>query len=324
MVEPPLAPLLKIGGQNLFEGSDQQHLEPAKVKDILVSKAKAQALKDKSNFAIVKTGAASVPTARNCSMDDTEDGPALLGKVHMILSSCFSSPIRTLKESIPDHEHDCITIHDLIEAYNALSNAIRGQLHQISSSGRSSSLLVPFKTNSCEIIDCLIRDIRRILPNPFDSPRQPHSVTDLSFGYEISLTEEEYQTMVDDTTLCQYALRFACDILTVPAVYANFTGNLPHSVLVQALTHLLYPDIHLTTLLRTILSFCTTSAPTTLNLPKLRAMAVWTLKVQQLSTSLLVSLKTEIVSALQTTISRQSNDNTAKNDAFKVRGHNFA
>ncbi|KAF8904104.1 hypothetical protein CPB84DRAFT_1773418 [Gymnopilus junonius] len=303
MVEKASVLVLKNSQKsNLSEDSNrEQHSGPAAVKPPLTSHSvRVQALADKSNLAARESNAPpSVLPAADFSMEGASDKAGPSGKDPVISSTYLLSPLRTLKESIPDYGRDYITAHDLVEAYNTLSNRIRVHIDLISSD-ETPSFLTIFKTNTFDIIECLTRDIRRSLPNPFESQRSLLSFAGLSCESEGSPNDEDLRTMIDDATLCQHALRFASDIFTFPALYSCFT------------------DIQLTSLLRDIMSFCTTSAANILNLPKLRAMAIWTLKVQQLPTPILVSLKAEIISTLRSSISHQSGEGTSKLDAFKA------
>ncbi|KDR82379.1 hypothetical protein GALMADRAFT_237661 [Galerina marginata CBS 339.88] len=216
-----------------------------------------------------------------------------------ISPSYFTSAIRTLKASTSHPAQECISIHDLVEAYNTLSNKIRMEINFITSDEPPLFLAI-FKEESSHIVGCLARDIRRVLPNSFDSQPQPHSFADLSYFSETAPNEDDLRTIRENNTLCQYALRFVSDIFTFPALYSNFTDN------------------QLTCLLRDVASLCATTTPPTLGLTKSSAIALWTLKVQQLPMSILAPLKVEVIWALRNSISHQVGGYMGKLDAFKA------
>lgn len=133
----------------------------------------------------------------------------------------FSSPIRTLTLSIKDPGHECISIHDLVEAYNVLSTRIRSLNRQLD---EASPLMSVFKERSSDITYCLGRDIRRILPNPFKEQSFQHSFVGHSYFTDDSSDDEEIQLLTENDLLCQHALRFASDLFTFRATHSYFAG----------------------------------------------------------------------------------------------------
>ncbi|KAF8968954.1 hypothetical protein BDZ97DRAFT_1915653 [Flammula alnicola] len=233
-------------------------------------------------------------------MDNDATESARQSKVSRISHTYFSSPIRTLSESIKDPGQRCMSTHDLVEAYNVLSTRMRSLIHDIISTDEPLPFLSTFKDQSSDIAQCLSRDIQRLLPSIFDSQPHQHSFMDQSYYSEVSMDDDDFQTIADNMTLCQYALRFASDIFVFPVVYSNFT------------------DMQLTSLLRDVLSLCTTISPLIPNLHKGCAIVVWMLKVQRLPTSILYSVESTIVATLRNSISLEVGGSMGKLDAFKA------
>jgi len=140
------------------------------------------------------------------------------------LSTPLASSIRTLIHSLNDPGQHCISNHDLIEAYNVLSCRLRSQINDIFSSKPPQSLLTAFGQHSLCLTECLSRDIRRVLPNPFTS----QSPLDHSFGLSFlsdSPNEEDLESAMDNATLCHYALRLVSDVFTFPALFSTFSST---------------------------------------------------------------------------------------------------
>jgi len=133
----------------------------------------------------------------------------------------FSSPIWTLTLSLTDPGHECISIHDLTKAYNAFSTRIRTLNCQLDEAPLFASV---FKERSSDIAYCLGRDIRRILPNPFQEPPYQRSFVGHSYFTDDSSDDEEIQLLTENDILCQYALRFASDLFNFRAIHSYFAG----------------------------------------------------------------------------------------------------
>lgn len=133
-------------------------------------------------------------------------------------NTTFASPLVTLSESIRDPTQTYITSHDLIEAYNVISLRLR-TIMQKNTLGSDNSSLELFKTNSDCIEQCLSRDIRRLLPNPFDTQTSyPQSY------FSQDNLEDDMQRITNNVLLCRYALRLVADIFAFPVVHVNFAG----------------------------------------------------------------------------------------------------
>lgn len=131
----------------------------------------------------------------------------------------FASPIQTLSESIKDPGQDRITTHDLVEAYNVLSTKIRSQIHEILNVDKPLPPLAIFKEQSPQIVECISRDLERLLPSPFESQHAGRS-----YYSDHSLSGDELHIATNNAMLCHYALRFMTDIFTFRSLYSNFTS----------------------------------------------------------------------------------------------------
>ncbi|KAF8158535.1 hypothetical protein B0H34DRAFT_807999 [Crassisporium funariophilum] len=210
----------------------------------------------------------------------------------------FASPVQTLSESLTNSGQDCITVHDLVEAYNVLSTRIRSQSHIVFSTDKSLPSLAIFSEHSSQISECLSRDIRRVLPSPFDS--QHHADAGHSYYSEASFSDEELETAADNVILCHHALRFIGDIFTFQALHTKFTHE------------------QLRALLHDVLFLCTNSDVPPLNLGKISTIVVWILKVQQLPSTTLISEKQKIISTLKEVINLELGGDLGKFDALKA------
>ena len=154
-------------------------------------------------------------------MDNATTSVNLSTQFNMSTTTYFSSPIRTLTLSIKDPGHECISIHDLVEAYNVLSTRIRTLNLQLDEAPPFASV---FKERSSDIAYCLGRDIRRILPDPFKEQSYQHSFVGHSYFTNDSSDDEEIQLLTENDLLCQYALRFASDLFNLRAIHSCFAG----------------------------------------------------------------------------------------------------
>ncbi|KIM35907.1 hypothetical protein M413DRAFT_449530 [Hebeloma cylindrosporum] len=209
----------------------------------------------------------------------------------------FSSPLRTLTLSIKDPGHECISIHDLAEAYNVLSTRIRSLNGQLDEASPSVSV---FKERSSDIAYCLGRDIRCILPNPFKEQSYQHSFVGHSYFTDDSSDDEETQLLTENDLLCQYALRFTSDLFTFRAIHSYFA------------------DFELTDLLRAALSPCIKLSRPIFNSRKICALAIWVLGTQRLPFPALNSAKSDIVSTLMNSLSLDVGGSTGKLDALQA------
>lgn len=137
----------------------------------------------------------------------------------MMSESYFASPIQTLSESINDPGQDWITTHDLVEAYNVLSNRIRAHIQDILIVDKPLPPLAIFKAQSSLIAECICRDLERLLPSPFES-----QLAGRSFYSDRSLSSDEVYIATNNATLCCHALRLMTDIFTFQSLYSNFTS----------------------------------------------------------------------------------------------------
>jgi len=139
------------------------------------------------------------------------------GKPEDSLANYFASPMRTLCESVKDPEQDFISDHDIAEAYNHICGRIRFQKSDISNMETLGSICkdVPL------LVLCISRDIRRVLPNPFESfPRQGQHPAQ---SYDTDLINEENMPPAMNHMLCQSALRLMSDLFMYPTLYSMFS-----------------------------------------------------------------------------------------------------
>jgi hypothetical protein len=132
----------------------------------------------------------------------------------------LGSPIDTLLQSAVNH---CgIAFHDLADAYATLSTRIRSRGRDIIKC-RPLSALRPLKEHSNAIHQCLYRDIRRALVDPFSV--KSLSSTESTTPDIANITEEKMRHAREQSVLCHLALRLLCDLLRFPALYSVFSGG---------------------------------------------------------------------------------------------------
>jgi len=225
----------------------------------------------------------------------------------------FSSPIRTLTLSIKDPGHECISIHDLVEAYNVLSTRIRSLNRQLD---EASPFMSVFKERSSDIAYCLGRDIRRILPNPFKEQSYQHSFVGHSYFTDDSSDDEEIQLLTENDLLCQHAIRFASDLFTFRPIHSYFAGTKFCCSFCFLAKNCL--DFELTDLLRATLSPCIKLSRPIFNSRKICTLAIWALGTQRLPFPALFSAKSDIVSTLMNSLSLDIGGSVGKLDALQV------
>jgi hypothetical protein len=133
----------------------------------------------------------------------------------------LNSPLETLLESIDDPESEHISLHDLTEAYNILSNRIRSQMRVILEASQPLPAFNPLKQNSPQLTQSLRRDIRRALIDPSSTSRASSSLEN-SLLSNSQVSEDEIKYARDLSSLCHHTLRFLSLVFTVPAMYSIF------------------------------------------------------------------------------------------------------
>lgn len=154
-------------------------------------------------------------------MIDDETGKA---STRDFLDDYFSSPIRTLCQSIKDPERLFISCHDISEAYNVLCCRIRSRKDDIARL-KPPIFLSVFKDNSSLLVQLMSRDIRGVLVNPSGSAlRDEEFSMNQSYYMDFPLNEEDFQNSTNHM-LCQYALRLLSDIFLHPSLYTSFSRS---------------------------------------------------------------------------------------------------
>lgn len=133
------------------------------------------------------------------------------------------SPLETLLESLEDPNADYISLHDVIEAYNTLSNRIRSQACAFLDVEPSILALAPLKEHLPQLAQILRRDIRRALVDPPSDLRRGQAMEDSPVS-DGSMLDDEIQHARNLATLSHHALRFLSDIFRFPALYSLFPG----------------------------------------------------------------------------------------------------
>jgi len=136
----------------------------------------------------------------------------------------FSSPLDTLLESIDDHDVEYLSIHDLIEAYNAISTRFHSHV-DIIATRRLPPALSFLGEHTSSLTRALSRDIRRCFVDPSHDLRT--TPPGGSFLSDASMTDHEIQYARDLSTVCHHSLRVLSDILSFKLLYSLFQSVFP-------------------------------------------------------------------------------------------------
>lgn len=131
----------------------------------------------------------------------------------------FTSPLKTILESVNDPQNEFITLHDLAEAYATVSRRIRFLASEILENGPELPAFEPFKTDNVLLSICLTRDVGRCLLNPLTIFSQPQSTSD-----DGSIIEEGTERAQGYATLSHHALVFLSDVFSLTPVMNIFSG----------------------------------------------------------------------------------------------------
>ncbi|KAJ7095729.1 hypothetical protein B0H15DRAFT_880339 [Mycena belliarum] len=214
--------------------------------------------------------------------------------------SYLSSPAETLLESMGANSDD-VSLHDLIEAYNTLSNRIRSQIRVILTAETPTPALVSLEVHAHQIGEALCRDLKRTRDEP------PHSCQTSFAGAPFQMTSETdavgLRVSRDLALLSNHVLCFISDIFSFPPLYAIFTTNDLRSIFSELLALGLAPVIPNPTSQRTW------------------TLVVWILSVQNLPSAVLLPAQRQIVSVLRRALEGQIGKDQAKSDGLKATSH---
>ena len=138
----------------------------------------------------------------------------------------FSSPLDTLLESIHDRDAEYLSIHDLIEAYSAISTRIRSQVDIIMAARQPPPALAFLGEHTSSLTRALRRDILRCFVDPSHDLRTTPPPGE-SFSSDASMTDHEIQYARDLSAVCHYSLRLLSDIFSFKLLYSLFQSVFP-------------------------------------------------------------------------------------------------
>jgi hypothetical protein len=127
----------------------------------------------------------------------------------------FRSPIETLSDSLT--YESSISLHDLIDAYSTLSMRIRSQSATIVHVDNNHIALRPLKLFSGEIYQCLRRDIRIALDDPFSE--------DFMTPKFLDVETDNVKYARDVLALSLHSLRFISDLFRFQALHSMFSSE---------------------------------------------------------------------------------------------------
>ena len=158
----------------------------------------------------------------------------------LLSATFFEAPIRTILASIEDVPFQCITTHQLQDAYNILLDRLRMIAPSLSTQEQALPALRALTTHLNSLASGLQRDIYRALADLLYVPPGTSSVSqDPSATTLRSATEE--------ATLCQLAVRTTAVIFRFPSLFTSISGkkmitrilNYTHVLLEQVQANLL-------------------------------------------------------------------------------------
>lgn len=148
----------------------------------------------------------------------------------MMCQSYLSSPLETILESLNDHDSEYISLHDLIEAYNVLSERIRAEAYTLVNGGQYLLAFALLKEHASSLARALRRDIQRALIDPSRDLRRTPPPGE-SFLTDVSMNDHEIQHARDLPMLCHHSLCVLSDVFAFEALHSLFDGALLSLVL---------------------------------------------------------------------------------------------
>ncbi|KAI0917111.1 hypothetical protein AcW1_007609 [Taiwanofungus camphoratus] len=194
----------------------------------------------------------------------------------------FDAPIATLLESIEDFASDHIFIHDVAQAYSIFCLQIKAIAKSIYNNTHEIPALHLIKQHAGSIVQCLRRDIRRSLVDPFPELRRSgNSIPDSVALSTQEVSEEEMKYAVDLSIVCHYALQLLSDIFKFPVLSSLFSA------------------INMEDLLDDVLAIALAPSLPTPNDKKTYALVLWTISVMQLPAPSLAPRKDQLKAILR-------------------------
>jgi hypothetical protein len=130
----------------------------------------------------------------------------------------FRSPIETLSDSLT--YGSSVSLHDLTDAYSTLSMRIRSQSGTIVHVDKNHIALRPLKLFSGELYQCLRRDIRIALDDPFSNTE------DFMTPKLLDVETDNVKYARDVLALSLHSLRFISDLFRFQALHSMFSSEL--------------------------------------------------------------------------------------------------
>ncbi len=133
-----------------------------------------------------------------------------------------------------------LSLHDIAEAYRALSMRIRESSDHLSTVSDHFPALESLRDKGADVMAALRRDISRALRiSAWHSSDDSPAPTSETVGWEQPTTPHTANPATDFSMLCHYALRLLSEIFRLPALSSVFTctshihrrsGNYPHGI----------------------------------------------------------------------------------------------
>ncbi|KAK7048529.1 GLOBIN domain-containing protein [Favolaschia claudopus] len=210
----------------------------------------------------------------------------------------FMSPAETLLEST-SLEHNAVSLHDLIEAYNTFSLRIKAQIRQILKAESTPPALALLEGCSSQLSEALRRDLKRAREEPLTHSPHITRIYD-SFHGAPPPDDDEIRISRDMALLGQQVLRFLSDIFCFPPLYSIFTINDLKTMLHELLTLGSAPSI---------------PHPAS---RRIWTLVVWIISVQNLPSEVVSPVKRDIVSVLSRALEGEIGKDQAKLDGLQA------
>lgn len=165
--------------------------------------------------------------------------PSMINDLSDDLRYILQSPLETLLESLSPSDSDCITLHDLAEAYNIFLHRLRYLLPSLVNQpptdlnkNPTASIFTPLRAHASQLLECLQRDIRRVLVDPrsLESGSNPYSMGYNSIHPDTNpdshdMTVDEIQYARDLCSVSHSALHLLSMIFTFLPLRSVFPGT---------------------------------------------------------------------------------------------------
>uniref|UniRef100_A0A0W0G7N8 Telomere-associated protein Rif1 N-terminal domain-containing protein n=1 Tax=Moniliophthora roreri TaxID=221103 RepID=A0A0W0G7N8_MONRR len=205
-------------------------------------------------------------------------------------TSIFSSPIDVVCTSLDDSKSECITVHDLVDAYSVMASALRAIVIQPRNAEVPSFDMGPIRNRLSLFVCAMRRDIKKVLYGPFNAE-------EIS---EDGLTARQIRRAKDASVLSHHALRVLSQLLSFACFQSIFKTK------------------QLTSFFDDVLTILDTNSLPTPNASRTYGLLLWILQVQRLPPSVILSRKNKLLRVIDKTLEGAFGKDQFQYDGLKI------